>query len=83
MPGDALDEHEPLDEIRAVERELQAQPTAHGVADVRGVAAARADRRRGRLEVETLRDFGCAGVDVVRASRATTGSHDDDVCVNP
>ena len=73
MPGDALDEHQALDEVRPVEREHQAQPAAHRVADVGRVAAARADRRRGRLEVESFGDVERGEVDVCGELRDRRG----------
>ena len=45
MPGRGADEHEPLDEVRVGEREVQAQAPAHRVADVRRPAAGRGEQR--------------------------------------
>ena len=54
MPGDALDEHELVDEVGTIERELEAEAAAHGVPDVRRPSALVAQRVRGRDEVEVV-----------------------------
>ena len=52
--GRRADQNQPVDEIRPVESELQAESTTHRVPDVRGLPAEVADRRCGRREVEPV-----------------------------
>src|SRR5262249_15303152 len=67
--GDArrrADEYELLHEVGPLECERQAQPSAHGVADIDPTAAACADARRRGEEVETLANLDGAQVPVAR-----------------
>ena len=76
--GRRADEHEVVDELGPVERELEAEPAAHGVPDVGRAPALVAQRVRGRHEVEIVGN-------PQRASRRRAGSPTTtrSLCVNP
>ena len=62
--GRRAHEHEALDDVGAVECEHEAKPATHRVPDVGRLSAPRADRRRGRLEVESLGDLERGDVEI-------------------
>ena len=70
--GRRAHEHERRHEVGAVEREPQAQPAAHRVADVDGAAAGVADRARGRGEVRGLGTSTATRVARLASSAAIT-----------